>query len=109
MLARELAGDPQLVVVEQPTRGLDIAASAAIHERLLAARENGAAVVVASADLDELIMLADRLLVTFEGRVREVARDRDEVGRAMLGLDTVANSLQTDQAPPLLRARAPDT
>lgn len=109
VLARELAGDPPLVVVEQPTRGLDIAASAAIHERLLAARENGAAVVVASADLDELIMLADRLLVTFEGRVREVARDRDEVGRAMLGLDTVANSQQTDQAPLLLRARAPDT
>ena len=88
VLARELAGEPPLVVVEQPTRGLDIAASAAIHERLLAARDNGAAVVIASADLDELITLADRLLVTFEGRIREVARDRNEAGRAMLGLDT---------------------
>jgi ABC-type uncharacterized transport system ATPase subunit len=45
-------------------------------------------VVIASADLDELITLADRLLVTFEGRIREVARDRNEAGRAMLGLDT---------------------
>jgi simple sugar transport system ATP-binding protein len=88
VLARELADAPPLVVVEQPTRGLDIAASAAIHERLLAARDNGAAVVIASADLDELITLADRLLVTFEGRIREVARDRNEAGRAMLGLDT---------------------
>jgi simple sugar transport system ATP-binding protein len=103
VLARELAGDPPLVVVEQPTRGLDIAASAAIHERLLAARDKGAAVVVVSADLDELLMLADRLLVTFGGRVREVARDRDEAGRAMLGLDTAANSRETVRAtrPPL--------
>jgi simple sugar transport system ATP-binding protein len=103
VLARELVGDPPLVVVEQPTRGLDIAASAAIHERLLAARDKGAAVVVVSADLDELLMLADRLLVTFGGRVREVARDRDEAGRAMLGLDTAANSRKTVRAtrPPL--------
>ncbi|HUF30775.1 MAG TPA: ABC transporter ATP-binding protein [Gemmatimonadaceae bacterium] len=101
VLARELAGDPPLVVVEQPTRGLDIAASAAIHERLLAARDNGAAVVIASADLDELLMLADRLLVTFEGRVREVARDRDEAGRAMLGLDAGVDLKRTDNGTPL--------
>jgi ABC-type uncharacterized transport system ATPase subunit len=87
VLARELEGDPPLLVVEQPTRGLDIAASATIHERLLAARDGGAAVVIASADLDELIMLADRLLVMFEGRPIEVARDRDAVGRAMVGLE----------------------
>jgi simple sugar transport system ATP-binding protein len=87
VLARELEGDPPLLVVEQPTRGLDIAASATIHDRLLAARDRGAAVVIASADLDELIMLADRLLVMFEGRPIEVARDRDAVGRAMVGLE----------------------
>lgn len=86
VLARELDGDPPLIVVEQPTRGLDIAASATIHERLLAARDRGAAVVIASVDLDELIMLADRLLVMFGGTVRDVARDRDAAGRAMLGL-----------------------
>ena len=87
VLARELAGNPPLLVVEQPTRGLDIAASAAIHERLIAARERGAAIVLASADLDELIMLADRLLVLFEGRPKEVMPDREAVGRAMLGLE----------------------
>jgi simple sugar transport system ATP-binding protein len=86
VLARELAGDPPLLVVEQPTRGLDIAAAATIHERLIAARDRGAAVVIASADLEELIRLADRLLVMFEGRLREVDRDREAVGRAMLGL-----------------------
>ena len=87
VLARELAGDPTLLVVEQPTRGLDIAASAFVHDRLLEARDRGAAVVIASADLDELLMLADRVLVMFEGRVREVERDHLAVGRAMLGLD----------------------
>jgi simple sugar transport system ATP-binding protein len=87
VLARELAGDPPLIVVEQPTRGLDIAASAAVHEYLLEARDRGAAVVIASADLDELLMLAGRVLVTFGGRVREVERDRLAVGRAMLGLE----------------------
>jgi simple sugar transport system ATP-binding protein len=86
VLARELAGDPALLVAEQPTRGLDVAASAAVHARLREARDRGAAVVVTAADLDELIMLADRLLVMFEGRAREVGLDRDAVGRAMLGL-----------------------
>lgn len=87
VLARELAGKPSLLVVEQPTRGLDIAATAAIHERLRAARDGGAAVVVVSADLDELIMLADRLLVMYEGRPTEVVREREALGRAMLGLE----------------------
>jgi general nucleoside transport system ATP-binding protein len=96
VLARELDGDPSLLVVEQPTRGLDIAASAAVHERLFAARDRGAALVIASADLDELIMLCDRMLVMFDGRLREVERDRQAVGRAMLGL--VAR--ESDVAPP---------
>jgi simple sugar transport system ATP-binding protein len=87
VLARELAGNPGLLVVEQPTRGLDIAASAAVHDRLFEARDRGAAVVVASADLDELLMLCDRLLVMFDGRLDEVARDRQAAGRAMLGLN----------------------
>jgi simple sugar transport system ATP-binding protein len=86
VLARELEGDPSLLVVEQPTRGLDISASAAIHEQLLDARDRGAAVLVASADLDELLMLADRVIVAFDGRIREVERDAQAVGRAMLGL-----------------------
>lgn len=86
VLARELADEPPLVVVEQPTRGLDIAASAAIHDQLVAARDRGAAVVIASADLDELLMLADRVLVMFDGHAHEAGRDRDVVGRAMLGL-----------------------
>jgi len=85
VLGRELASKPNAVIVENPTRGLDIAATAAVHARLLAARDSGAAVVIYSSDLDEVIALADRLIVMFEGRARDVALDREAAGRAMVG------------------------
>jgi simple sugar transport system ATP-binding protein len=91
IVARELAGDddagPVLVVAENPTRGLDVRATAAVHARLQEARSAGAAVVVYSSDLDEVLALADRVLVVYDGRVRAVRPDRDVVGRAMLGAD----------------------
>jgi len=86
VLARELDGSPRLLVVENPTRGLDVRATKEIHERLRAAAESGAAVIVFSSDLDEVLTLADRVLVVYAGLVRECARDRDVVGRAMLGV-----------------------
>lgn len=86
VLARELEGDPTLVVAENPTRGLDIRASAAVIERLRRVAERGAAVVVHSTDLDEVISLATRMLVVHAGRVRETPVDHDLVGRTMLGL-----------------------
>ncbi len=86
VLARELTGDPALLVVENPTRGLDIRATQAVHERLRAAAANGAAVVMYSSDLDEVLAVADRVLVVHAGRVAECARDRDAVGAAMLGV-----------------------
>lgn len=85
VLARELEPKPRLLIVENPTRGLDIAATAAVHARLLGARDSGAGVVIYSSDLDEVLALADRLIVMFEGRAREVPLDRDAAGRAMLG------------------------
>jgi simple sugar transport system ATP-binding protein len=86
VLGRELDGAPRALVVESPTRGLDVAAGAAVHRRLLAARDAGTAVVVYSSDLDEVLSLADRVLVMFAGRARELPPDRDAVGHAMLGL-----------------------
>lgn len=85
VLARELDGAPEALVVENPTRGLDIAATAALHAELLAARDRGAAVVLYSSDLDEVLALADRLVVMFAGSAREVPVDREAAGRAMLG------------------------
>ena len=98
VLARELDGDggterrtsddavPAALVVESPTRGLDIRASAAVHARLREARDAGTAVVVYSSDLDEVLALADRVLTCYAGTVREVPADRAAVGRAILGL-----------------------
>jgi simple sugar transport system ATP-binding protein len=86
ILARELDGAPALVVAENPTRGLDIRATKAVHDRLRATANNGAGVVVYSSDLDEVLALATRVVVIHGARVREVARDRDAVGRAMLGV-----------------------
>jgi simple sugar transport system ATP-binding protein len=86
VLARELAAEPTALVVENPTRGLDIQATAAVHARLLDARARGCAVVFYASDVDEVVALADRVLVVAQRTVREVPRERDAVGRGMLGL-----------------------
>jgi simple sugar transport system ATP-binding protein len=86
VLARELDGAPDLLVTENPTRGLDIRATAAVHGHLRRAASRGAAVVVYSSDLDEILSLATRMLVLHAGRLQETAVDRDRVGRAMLGV-----------------------
>jgi simple sugar transport system ATP-binding protein len=92
VLARELDDDgrsaegPPAIVAENPTRGLDVVATADVHARLRAARDRGAAVIVYSSDLDEVLSLANRVLVAYAGMVREVPSDRDAVGRALLGL-----------------------
>jgi ABC-type uncharacterized transport system ATPase subunit len=86
VLARELDRQPPLVVAENPTRGLDVRATADVRGRLRAARDAGAAVVLYSSDLDEVLALATRVLALHAGSVREVAPERDLVGRAILGL-----------------------
>lgn len=85
VIARELAADPALLIVENPTRGLDVLAAAEVRHRIREAAGRGAGVVYHSPDLDELLEVSDRILVVHAGTVREVRRDRDAVGRAMLG------------------------
>jgi ABC-type uncharacterized transport system ATPase subunit len=89
VLARELSGDAALLLVSNPVFGLDFAAVAEIHGRLMAARNRGAAVLLVSEDLDELLALADRIVVMSEGRiVHDVAAgaaDRHELGAFMGG------------------------
>ena len=67
--AREMGGRPLCLIVGQPTRGVDIAASDFIHRRLLALKEAGTAILLVSADLDEIRALADRILVMEGGRI----------------------------------------
>jgi simple sugar transport system ATP-binding protein len=84
--ARELTRDPRVVVAENPTRGLDIRAAEAIHARLRAAADGGAAVLVHSSDLDEVFALADRIVVAARGTLIEVPRGttRAQVGELMV-------------------------
>jgi general nucleoside transport system ATP-binding protein len=69
VLAREIEHDPDVLLVGQPTRGVDIGAIEFIHKRLLAMREAGKAILLISAELDEIMSLSDRILVMFDGRV----------------------------------------
>ncbi|MBI1963195.1 MAG: ABC transporter ATP-binding protein, partial [Candidatus Rokubacteria bacterium] len=76
VLARELSGDVAVLIAQNPCAGLDVAATAEIRNRIMAARNAGAAVLLLSEDLDELLELADRIVVMFEGRfVYETPRD----------------------------------
>ena len=69
VLARELDRNPDLLLVGQPTRGVDIGAIEFIHRRLVALRDAGRAVLVVSVELDEILALADRILVMHDGRI----------------------------------------
>jgi ABC-type uncharacterized transport system ATPase subunit len=86
VLGRELEGSPAALVVENPTRGLDIRAAAHVLAELRAARASGVAVVVYSSDLDEVLSIADRMIVCFDGRATATAVEADAVARALVGL-----------------------
>ena len=86
VLARELSRPADLVVACEPTRGLDLAAVDLVHQRLVAARDAGAQVVLVSSDLDELLTLADRILVCYGGEiVADLPADtpREQIGLLM--------------------------
>jgi simple sugar transport system ATP-binding protein len=90
ILGRALAQRPAVVVAENPTRGLDIRATVTVHSRLQDAARNGVAVLLHSSDLDEVLALADRVLVVADGLVRAMppGSSRQAVGSAMLGLSS---------------------
>jgi simple sugar transport system ATP-binding protein len=85
VLGRELEGAPQALVVENPTRGLDIRATATVLDRLREARAAGVAVVMYSSDLDEVLSVADRTVVCFDGRLVATKNDAESAARAMVG------------------------
>lgn len=90
IVGRELSGTPRLLLAAHPTRGVDVGAQAAIWRRIAAARAAGLAVLLVSADLDELIGLSDRITVLLRGRAVEEFDPRDlspeTLGAAMTGV-----------------------
>ncbi len=89
ILAREISSEPGLMVAVQPTRGLDVGAIETVHKLLLKQREAGMAVLLISEDLDEILMLADRVAVIYEGHISaSIPADEaeiDELGLMMTG------------------------
>ena len=87
VIAREFSGEMKLLVAASPTRGLDVSAVETVHEHLLDAAARGTGVLLISEDLDEILALNDRIVVMYEGTLREV-RDREsveEIGLLMAG------------------------
>jgi simple sugar transport system ATP-binding protein len=85
VLARVLSKEPMVILAHQPTWGLDVGASAYVHEQLLAARQRGAGILLISEDLDELLELSDRIQVIYHGQVSE-SLDPDNISLQELGL-----------------------
>jgi len=93
--ARELVTRPRFLIADQPTRGIDVAAAAFLHKRLDEAARGGAAILLVTADLDELLRLADRVVVLFAGRIvadlgNGPELDPARLGPFMLGLETAS-------------------
>jgi simple sugar transport system ATP-binding protein len=90
IVARELSRDVKLVIASQPTRGLDVGSIEYIHSQLVRKRDEGAGVFVVSAELDEVLALADRIIVMFDGRIMDIVAaegaTKEEVGLLMAGV-----------------------
>lgn len=90
VMAREIAGNPKFLVAAQPTRGVDIGAAGSLRAELVALRDRGAAVLLISADLEEVLSLSDRIMVLFKGEIvahfQADSADQREIGLYMTGL-----------------------
>jgi general nucleoside transport system ATP-binding protein len=89
ILAREMLSNPDLLIVGQPTRGVDIGAIEFIHKRLIALRDAGKAILLVSVELDEIRSLSDRIIVMFAGKVmgeRGAGADERDIGLLMAGV-----------------------
>jgi ABC-type uncharacterized transport system ATPase subunit len=91
ILAREISSEPELMIAMQPTRGLDVGAIEGVQRLLLAQRENGAAILLVSEELEELIALSDRIYTIYEG---EIMGEVKEAGPEILGLMMTGTRLE---------------
>ena len=89
IIAREVSNNPDILIASQPTRGLDVGAIEYVHKALIEQRDNGKAVLLISFELDEIINVADRIAVIFEGRIIGILdgaeADENRIGLLMAG------------------------
>jgi len=90
ILARELWECPQVLLANQPTRGLDVGVIEYVRKRLLEKRDEGVGILLASEDLDELLNICDRVAVIFKGQILEIFKAQDanleRIGLLMAGV-----------------------
>ncbi len=90
VLSREFSGDPDLLIIAEPTWGLDIVSSEFVYRKIIEMRSNGAAILLISANLDEVLALSDKIAVIYRGEIVGVfdnkGLDRESLGEYMLGL-----------------------
>jgi simple sugar transport system ATP-binding protein len=97
VVARELEKQPKLLLVAQPTRGVDLGATQFIWKTIASARDAGSAVLLTSADLSELLALSDRLLVFYRGSIVAAFRNNETISPETLGTYMLGLSKQTDE------------
>ena len=96
VIAREFSFDSDVCVIAQPTRGVDIGAIEFIHNRILEKKEEGAAILLCSADLDEVLRLSDRVITLYEGRITGDF-DKDHLEKTEIGYYMTGSRQEVDQ------------
>ena len=101
MLARELSDDPKAVIAVQPTWGLDVRATQFVRETLLEQRDRGAAILLVSDDLEEILSMSDRIAVIHNGKLMGIVEDPDLVTEEEMGMMMAGTPLDqfSSQAP----------
>ena len=98
ILARELTGDPRIIIAAHPTYGLDVGATEYVRQRLLEERKRGAAILLVSEDLEEILTLSDRVAIIFEGKIMGIVAveeaNIEEIGLLMAGTKKVEDEMR---------------
>jgi simple sugar transport system ATP-binding protein len=97
VVAREFSTEPKLLVADQPTRGIDVGATEFIRNKLVELRDDDSAVLLISADLNEVMELSDSLIVMYEGKIAAYFEDTDKVTEQELGLYMLGVRKQSDE------------
>lgn len=97
IIAREIDRDPDLIIVSQPTRGLDVGAIEYIHKRLIEERDKGKAVLVVSFELDEILNLSDRIAVIHDGKIQGIVSPK-ETNKQELGILMAGGNIEKEDS-----------
>ena len=97
VVAREWSTNPELMIAEQPTRGIDIGSANYIHHELIEMRNKGAGILLVSADLNEVMLLSDRLIVMYDGKIVAHFSSLDNVTENDLGLYMLGVKKQSEE------------